>query len=79
MKNTTIYLLTIICILILSSNKENATSCEQTDYMICKIDSVNNWYIIYASRNDSTFKIASLNIALLNKEENNCDSVITYW
>ena len=78
MKKTCIYLLTIISvILLLSSYNEKPTSCKQNDYEICKIDSVKNWYIIYANRNDSTFKIASLNIALLKKEENKCDSVIS--
>ena len=78
MKKIGIYLLiTISLILLLASNRERVSYCKQNDYMICKIDSVNNWYIIYANRNDSTFKIASLNIAILNKTDNNCDSVIT--
>lgn len=34
--------------------------CNDIDYTILKIDSVNNWYLIYATRNDSVFKIASI-------------------
>ena len=64
-------------IILLSSHKGRDSSCMQNDYMICKIESVNNWYIIYANRNDSIFKIASLNTAYLNKTTNKCDSVIT--
>lgn len=33
---------------------------EDMAYTVTKLDSVNNWYFIYATRNDSTFKIVSM-------------------
>jgi len=35
--------------------------CKEIDYTIIKIDSIKNWYLILATRNDSIFKIVSIN------------------
>ena len=40
------------------TNKSN--ECTEIDYTIIKIDSIKNWYLIYATRNDSIFKIVSI-------------------
>jgi len=53
--------LTIFNIIFLSSYTEKSYSCNEKDYLITKIDSINNWYVILAKRNDSVFKIVSRN------------------
>lgn len=40
------------------TNKSNDS--KKNDYTIIKIDSIKNWYFIYATRNDSVFKIVSI-------------------
>jgi hypothetical protein len=40
------------------TNKSNDS--KKIDYTIIKIDSIKNWYFIYATRNDSVFKIVSI-------------------
>ena len=73
MKRVDLYILLIITTVIaLSSYGNNNTACMQKNYTICKIDSIKNWYIIYAERNDSTFKIVSI-----KSTENKCDCTIS--
>lgn len=53
-----------LIITVLFSCKSTSTHCSKNgfhfannDYRIDKIDSINNWYLFYASRQDSLFKI----------------------
>lgn len=72
MKKISSYISIITIVIILSSYGNNNTVCTQERYTICKIDSIKNWYIIYANKNDSVFKIVSM-----KNVENNCDCTIS--
>ena len=52
-------LITLVMGFLFSFEKMN-TNCIETSYLVIKIDSINNWYLITASRNDSIFKIVSM-------------------
>lgn len=52
-------LFSLVIGLFFSFEKMNTNSVE-TDYLVIKIDSIKNWYLISASRNDSVFKIVSM-------------------
>lgn len=52
-------LFSLVIRLFFSFEKMNTNSVE-TDYLVIKIDSIKNWYLISASRNDSVFKIVSM-------------------
>jgi len=59
-----IIFVTIICIFFISNlscNTKNIISeqDEQGEYLITKIDSINNWYVIYAIKDKSKYKIIS--------------------
>ncbi len=71
MKKLSIYTFIIIGIILLSGNNEKDSQYKQDDYQICKIDSIKNWYLIYAVRNDSIFKIASM-----KKTHEECERII---
>ena len=61
MKNL-IYLLSSIGLLFSCTSTKNTLSVKNdsdTNYRIDKINKNNSWYIIYAERNDSLFKIVS--------------------
>lgn len=51
-----------INIVFFTSYTDKPYQCKETenDYCINKIDSIKNWYIIYAMRNDTIFKIVSM-------------------
>jgi hypothetical protein len=71
MRRIVIYIfIVVIGITSLSSYAEKSNSYTDLSYKICKIDSVKNWYIIYAERNDSIFKIVSM-----KKTENQCEMI----
>lgn len=52
------------------SNTKNYSDKNSDSYTVYKIDSINTWYLIYAKRNDSLYKIVS-------KKENseNCNRI----
>lgn len=61
MKNL-IYILASVVLLFSCNSKKKATMTVKnvdTNYSIEKIDKTNSWYIIYAKRNDTLFKIVS--------------------
>jgi hypothetical protein len=59
MKNICILMALLGTVLLVSSNTQN-NKCTQTSYTVIRLDSINDWYLIYVSRNDSVFKIASV-------------------
>ncbi len=65
-------LIILLSLMILSCR--NAKNIDNTNrnllYKVIKIDSINKWKIIYATRNDSLFKIVSKNY-----ENNNCAKI----
>ena len=46
---------TIAC----NSAKKDCSSCNGEDHLITKIDSINNYYIIYTKLNDENYKLVS--------------------
>ena len=65
MRITIILILTIICS---CRNSKNVSSTDKVGlFKIIKVGSLNNWHIIYATKNDTLFKIVS-------KKEKNVDS-----
>jgi len=62
MKKIAYILIVIIGIVIFTGYAEGSNQCKEIeiDYCINKIDSIKNWYIIYAIRNDTIFKIVSM-------------------
>lgn len=64
MKKIVIYIFIAAGIIFLSANKDKSDLYVESSYEVCKIDSIKNWYIIYAERNDSVFKIVSIKNAV---------------
>jgi len=60
MKQSILLLFLILGIVCLSSFTKNSNDSIAIDYTVIKVDSIKNWYLIYVSRNDSIFKIASI-------------------
>jgi hypothetical protein len=54
------FVLFLIMIGLFSSFEKMNNNCVDADYLVIKIDSVKNWYLIDVSRNDSIFKIVSI-------------------
>ena len=50
----------MIAIAVLSLGHSATDFSSEVAYEVCKIDTVKNWYLVYVSRNDSVFKIASM-------------------
>jgi hypothetical protein len=74
MKNI-IYLLASIALLFSCSSTKKAMTVNNgdTNYCVKKIDKNNSWYIIYAERNDTLFKIVSY---AENSIDQNCRKII---
>lgn len=70
MKRTLIYIFLATGIILLSGYKVKSDLCVESGYEVCRIDSIKNWYIIYAERNDSVFKIVSM-----KKAESQCNMI----
>lgn len=60
MKQTALLIIFFLGIGILFSFTKKSNDCNYIDYTVIKIDSIKNWYLIYATRNDSVFKIVSI-------------------
>ena len=60
MRQTAFILFFFLGIGLLYSFTNKSNECKEIDYTIIKIDSIKNWYLIYATRNDSIFKIVSI-------------------
>lgn len=60
MKKTVINIFIATGIILLSGYIGKSDLCMESGYEVCRIDSIKNWYIIYAERNDSVFKIVSI-------------------
>jgi hypothetical protein len=58
MKNVIIFITTTILLFIVSC-KPIVQNYKHEDYFVYKIDSLNNYYIIYLQKNDSLYKIIS--------------------
>ena len=58
MKKLIFYFL-FFCLIILNCNTKKIIYKEIEEYQIVKIDIINDWYIIYAVRNDNKYKIVS--------------------
>lgn len=74
MKNL-IYLLASIALFLscTSTKKAMTVSNSNTNYLIKKIDKKNTWYIIYAERKDTIFKIVSY---AENKVDKYCKKIV---
>lgn len=73
MKNL-IYLLTSVILFSCSSTKKVKTvSDSNTNYFIKKIDKKHSWYIIYAEKKDTLFKIVSY---AESKVDENCKKIV---
>jgi hypothetical protein len=70
MKQTTLFTILVFGVLFLYSFANKNNDSKSLDYSVIKIDSIKNWYVIYASRNDSVFKIVSL-----KKQTCQCDII----
>lgn len=62
MKQIFIFFIFFLGILLFSSFVEKDNNCMEVEYKVIKIDSIKNWFFIYATRNDSTFKIVSIKV-----------------
>ena len=60
MKQTAFLIFLFLGIVFFSSFTQKSNDCKEIDYTVIKIDSIKNWYLIYATRNDSIFKIVSI-------------------
>ncbi len=71
---THIYLLVSVILFSCSTTKKTMTvSDNNTNYLIKKIDKNNSWYIIYAERKDTLFKIVSY---AESKVDENCKKIV---
>jgi hypothetical protein len=74
MKNLIFLLASIIILFSCTGTKKGMTVKEnKTKYRIKKIDKNNSWYIIYADRNDTLFKIVSF---AKNKIDESCRKIV---
>jgi len=60
MKKIIYIVIGLASIILFSSHKDKPCQDKEVDYLINRIDSVKNWYIIYAERNDTIFRIVSM-------------------
>lgn len=71
---TLIYLLVSVVLFSCSTTKKAMTvSNNNIDYLIKKIDKKNSWYIIYAEKKDTLFKIVSY---AESKVDENCKKIV---
>jgi hypothetical protein len=71
---TLIYLLVSVVLFSCSTTKKAMTvSNNNINYLIKKIDKKNSWYIIYAERKDTLFKIVSY---AESKVDENCKKIV---
>lgn len=54
-----IFIVLVSCVAWKSAKKRYPTIKLETSYKVFKIDSINSWYLIYARKGDSLFKIVS--------------------
>ena len=54
-----IRILTLVGLILISCKLTNEPSRPETYYSIARIDSINSYYLIYAIRNDLTYKVVS--------------------
>lgn len=60
--------LSVPLVLMFNSCKSNKNRHKiETKYLITRLDSINNWYIIYAARKDSLYKIISKKAVIIPK------------
>lgn len=60
MKQISFLILFLLGIGLFSSFVKKNNDYMEIEYTVVKIDSIKNWFLIYATRNDSTFKIVSI-------------------
>ena len=73
MKSLKLFFLILITIIFIFSCKQKKIIFEtkQTGYLVTKIDSINQYYLIYASKNEINYKIISP-----KKNNDNCENII---
>ena len=72
MKNIILFLFLLMLYSCLSTNKVAISSTSNNNYLIKKITKKNSWYIVYAEKHDTLYKI----ISKVDNDIENCNKIV---